>query len=425
MKKAIKLVGVLTAVFALMFTVACGNGEKDNASAGNGGKTLTLGVWKGTEAENTTRKKLIADFEKASGIKVKEKVYNDYETQLQTDLVGGTAPDVFYVDAYLAPSLIEKKVLAPLDDYITKAKDFDTEDFYKPVYKAFTGEDKAQYGLPKDYSTLGIFYNEKMFADAGIDPNTIPTAADKMGPFLENLKAKLPKDVVPSAFTADLARQMYIAQSSGEPIITKDGYSNLDNPKIITALQPLVDWYQKGLIKRPADLGQDWSGDSFGAGKAAMMVEGNWAIAHLEQNFPDVKFGTKEVPTIDGKKGTMVFTVSYAMNAAAKDKDAAWELIEYFTGKTGMKTWAEGASVLPSRQSVAKEMNIESDAILQPFVAGAEYATPWQDGTTLSIVSDQYKNMLPSALKGEMTLKEAMKKATETANNDIKTQLKN
>lgn len=422
MKKILKMLGVLSAVVALLFTVACGNGDKDKAAAGE--KTVTLGVWKGTEAENTTRKKLIADFEKESGIKVKEKVYNDYETQLQTDLVGGTAPDVFYVEAYLAPSLIEKKVLEPLDAYISKTKDFEVADFYKPVYKAFTGDDKAQYGVPKDYSTLGVYYNEKMFVDAGIDPNTIPTTADKMGAFLENLKTKLPKDVVPSAFTADLARQMYIAQSSGEPILDKDGYSNLDNPKIIAALQSLVDWYQKGLIKRPADLGQDWSGDSFGAGKAAMMVEGNWAIAHLQQNFPDVKFGTKEVPTINGEKGTMVFTVSYSMNAAAKDKDAAWELMQYFTGKTGMKTWAKGASVLPSRQSVAKELNIEADAILKPFVAGAEYATPWQDGTTLSIVADQYKNMLPSALKGEMTLKEAMTKATDSANNDIKTQLK-
>ncbi|MBC2358330.1 extracellular solute-binding protein, partial [Listeria welshimeri] len=116
---------------------------------------------------------------------------------------------------------------------------------------------------------------------------------------------------------------------------------------------------------------------------------------------------------------------SYSMNIAAKDKDASWELIKYLTGKTGMKTWAEGASVLPSRQSVADDMKISSDAILAPFVAGAEYATPWQAGTTLSIVSDQYNNMLPSALKGEMTLEEAMTKATESANNDIKTQLKN
>ncbi|MBC1495451.1 ABC transporter substrate-binding protein [Listeria welshimeri] len=423
MKKCLKLLGVMVTIFSLVFTVACGNNTKDNDSSDS--KTVTLGVWKGTEAENKTRKKLIADFEKESGIKVKEKVYNDYETQLQTDLVGGTAPDVFYVDAYLAPSLIEKKVLAPLDDYISKTKDFNKEDFYKPIYSAFTGEDKQQYGLPKDYSTLSIFYNEKIFADAGIDPNTIPTTSDEMGAFLENLKTKLPKDVVPSAFTGELSRQMYVAQSSGQSILDKDGYSNLDNPEIVTALQPLVDWYQKGLIKRPADLGQDWSGDSFGAGKVAMMVEGNWAIAHLKQNFKDVKFGTKEIPTINGKKGTMVFTVSYSMNIAAKDKDASWELIKYLTGKTGMKTWAEGASVLPSRQSVADDMKISSDAILAPFVAGAEYATPWQAGTTLSIVSDQYNNMLPSALKGEMTLEEAMTKATESANNDIKTQLKN
>ncbi len=416
---------MILTIIILLVTSACGNGTESTKKNENNNKTLTLGVWKGTEAENKTRKKLIANFEKSTGIQVKEKIYNDYETQLQTDLLGGTAPDVFYVDAYLAPNLIDKKVLEPLDNFIDKTDNFNANDFYSPVYHAFTGKDKIQYGVPKDYSTLSIFYNKKMFADAGIDPNMIPTTADKMGDFLELLKTKLPKGVVPSAFTAELSRQMYIAQSSGEPIIDKNGYSNLDNQKTIDALQPLVDWYQNGLIKRPADLGQDWSGDSFGASKVAMMVEGNWAIAHLKQNFPDVEFGTKEIPTIDGKKGTMVFTVSYAMNSASKDKEASWQLIDYLTGKQGMKTWAEGASVLPSRVSVAKEMDIESDAILKPFVNGANYATPWQDGTTLSIVSDQYKNMIPSALKGELTLNKAMTKATETANKDIKVQLKN
>lgn len=55
MKKVLKMLGVMMAVFALVFTVACGNGTKDKASTE--GKTVTLGVWKGTEAENTTRKK--------------------------------------------------------------------------------------------------------------------------------------------------------------------------------------------------------------------------------------------------------------------------------------------------------------------------------------------------------------------------------
>lgn len=76
---------------------ACSSNEDDKAEVSSDpselkGQTITVGSWKGTEAEVTTWDKMLKDFTKQTGIKVKKKIYNDYQTQLQTDLVGGTAP---------------------------------------------------------------------------------------------------------------------------------------------------------------------------------------------------------------------------------------------------------------------------------------------------------------------------------------------
>ena len=94
----------------------------------------------------------------------------------------------------------------------------------------------------------------------------------------------------------------------------------------------------------------------FGQGKAAMVIEGNWAIPYLDSTFPDIDYGMAEVPTINGEKGTMAFTVAYVMNAASEKKEAAWELMSYLTGKEGMETWTSKGFELPSRKSVAENL---------------------------------------------------------------------
>lgn len=407
---------------AIIGLTACGSGSKSSDKTSDKGSkedvTLTVGFWKGDSTdEDSARKKAFAGFTEKTGIKIKEKVYNDYETQLMTDLVGGTAPDVFYVDVSNIASLEQQKVLEPLDSYIKKQDDFDQADFYEPIFNAFKNEeDGKQYGVPKDYSTLGFFYNEDLLKKAGMTADDIPTKYEDLEFFLTTLQEKLP-DVQPMVFSPLLARQMYIMQSTGGEIV-KDDKANLDDPKVIEALQPLVDLYKKGLIKTPDDLGDGWAGDTFGRGGAVISDEGAWMVSHLKTNFPDLKWGVKEIPEINGEKRNMVFTVSYSMNVATKHKDESWKLINYLT-HDAVKAYSEEASVLPSRQSVAKELKITEDPIMKPFADAANYATAWSDGPNLTLIMQSYENMIPSALKGEMTLEKAMKQATDTANSDI------
>lgn len=422
-QKLFKPLSIL-AISSLAFTAACGNDEDVSVSSDPSeleGKEITVGTWKGTDAEVSTFDELLDAFTKETGIKVKKKVYNDYQTQLQTDLVGGTAPDVFYVDAFLAPELSKQGVLEPLDQYIEQSEK-DLTDFYEPAIDAFKSEEQL-FGLPKDYSTLGLYYNKKLIEEAGFTAEDIPSEMEELPSFLSELQKSLPSGVIPAITSSELARHMFVLQSGGTDIVDEDGLAVLSQPDQLAALQPLVDAYQEKLVQRPVDLGQGWAGDSFGAEKAAIMIEGNWAISHIQQNFPNIEMGTKEVPTINGNSGSMMFTVSYSLNSDSDEKAAGWAFLDFATSKEGMKIWSEGAGVLPSLKSVAEELDLKNDELKAPFVAAGAYATPWQKGDSLSIVAREYNNLLPAALKGDMTLEEAMKQAEKTANKDIQTQL--
>ena len=162
-----------------------------------------------------------------------------------------------------------------------------------------------------------------------------------------------------------------------------------------------------------------WNGDAFGNEKTALMVEGNWVLGFLQQNFPDVDFGVMEVPTMAGKKGTMVFTVGYAINIKTKNDAAATAFVKFATGTVGMPIWTNGAGVLPSRSDVADATNVQDNEFLVAHIAGAAYATPWQKGTTMDTINNEYRNYVIAAVRGEITLAEALKKAQDEANATI------
>ncbi len=413
MKKGIVL--LIVGILVLSAFVGCGGNDEpattEAVTESLEGKTVVVGRWGGNDSETAAFLKTLEDFTAKTGIIVEERVYSDYNTELQTALIGGTGPDIFYVDAYMAPFFIQQGVLTALD-----SEEFELDKFYDSLKNAFLSDGEF-YAISKDYSTLALYYNKEW-----VNEEDIPKTLEELwsGDFLVNLKDSLPEGVAAMTYNQDLARNLYFAEANGASIIKEDIYSNLSDSKVEENLTVLMDAAIAGKIETPADLGTGWNGDAFGNEKTAIMIEGNWTLGFLEQNFPEIEFGVIEVPTFANKKGTMVFTVGYGLNAASKEVEASKELIKYLTGTKGMATWTTGAGVLPSRMDVTEATDVENDELKLPHILGAVYATPWQKGTTMDTINNEYKNYIPSVVTGERTLSDALKTAEEEANKTIK-----
>jgi multiple sugar transport system substrate-binding protein len=378
--------------------------------------TIKLSGWGGSPIEQKLLKQVIQDFEaQHPAIKVKYEVISDqYMDVIKTRLVGEAAPDVFYLDALEAPFLMSQNVLEPLDAYITP--EFDLGDFEETLLNSFKQQNHI-YGLPKDYSTLALFYNKTAFTAAGL--SSPPTTWNELRSYSQKLTGKLNKygfGMIP-----ELARQAYKIKAFGGRIVNQNGYAAFASEAGLQGLQLVVDQYQKDrTAAQKSDVGTNSGSEMFGQGKVAMVIEGNWAIPYLEETFPGLDFATAEVPSINGKKGTMVFTVAYVMNKQAKHKAAAWELISYLTGKAGMEKWTGTGFALPTRKSVAQKLGYEKDKLRSPLVAGVNYATPWQVGKYPGAIVNNFDNQFISALLGEQPLKQAMLNAQNAANQQIK-----
>ncbi len=418
-----KLTALAVTAMLSLSVVGCSNSGGDSSAKGDGNKTVTVGIWNGNQGEEKAFTQMIGDFEKKTGIKVEKKIYTDYATQLKTDLIGGTAPDVFYLDVNIAPEMIKSNVVEPLSSY-AKDEEYNVDDIYENLINGFKDENGEVYAMPKDYSSLAVYTNDKLLAEAGFSKEDIPTELEKWPEFLKELQAKLPQGKQACMIDALLPRVLGFIEANGGEIINKEGYSNLQDEKVVETLNLVNSLYQNGSTNTATNLGYGWNGDAFGSEAAAIMIEGNWVVGHLRDNFSNVEFSTMEMPTYKGQKSSMLFTVGYAMNKETQNKENAWEFIKYATGNEGMTTWTTVSGTLPTRESVAKETKVADSEVFKPHIAGAEYGTVWQKGLTLPIVDREFSNYMPSIILGDMTVEDAMKKATETANKDIDAQMK-
>ncbi len=383
--------------------------------------TLKLSGWQSSPAEKQLLEKVIHEFEaKNPGIKVKyETINSEYMDVIRTRLIGEVAPDVFYLDALEAPMLMKYGVLEPLDSYIKP--EFDLSDFEPSLLNAFQYNGKL-YGLPKDFSTLGLVYNQQALRAAGLTqpPTTWAELIDDSRKLTIDKNGDGKIDQYGLGIVPELARQVFVIKAFGGQLINQYGYAAFAEPKGLKGLEFVVDQYRHDrTAAQPTDVGTDNVSEMLGQGKVAMVIDGPWSIPYFRETFPNLKFATTEVPSMNGRQGTIAFTVAYVMNRKSTHKQAAWKLIEYLTGKIGMKTWATQGLVLPSRHSVQVALGYSNNPLYAPFLRGSGYATIWQAGEYLPTIRMNFNNQFISALLGEQPLAKAMEKAEETANREI------
>jgi multiple sugar transport system substrate-binding protein len=330
-------------------------------------------VWTGSSnpTEDKFKQDVVAAFMKANpDVEVDLQILPSYGDQIQAAFASGDYPEVFTVAEQDFPSRADSGVIAAGGDKIV-----DQADIYPGLLAAFT-KDGTPYCVPKDVSTLGLLYNKDLFDKAGVK---YPTADWTWKDMQDAAKKLTSGDVVGFSDTADYNRWLAFFYANGGQLFDKDGKVVFNSPEGVAALDFYASFAKDGTGKTPKDLNAGWGGEAFGSGKAAMVVEGNWAIAYLAETFPDLKWGVAEIPTApSGKKGTLVFSECWAVgaNATGATADAAWKLVNFMTDKDGAMNVATGGfGVMPARASAADAwIKAKGHEDLGAFVKGSEYA---------------------------------------------------
>jgi multiple sugar transport system substrate-binding protein len=278
--------------------------------------------------------------------------WSEYANKVVAQVAGGQAPDIINIAIEGTRLVVSKELLMPLDDLIS-SDDGGKEliaDVDEALINAFKVDGKI-WQIPHSWNNMVIFYNTKMFKDAGIEP---PTAEWTWQDFL---------DIAKRLTKAGGTDQTY---GFGIPnfnfgltpwLLTNDTYqltndwsdSNLNDPKVLEAITFVHDLIHVHKVA-PAVEGSD-NDALFTSGKIAMGGWGHWPIQNfITNNFSD--FDVQYWPR--NKKATSVHGVGgWGIYAKTPNRDMAWELIKELTGKETIQATAAAGVAIPARRSVA------------------------------------------------------------------------
>lgn len=281
-------------------------------------------------------------------------------------------PDLVRFDLPWTPEFAAMGSLEDLTDDVKGWKDF--ADFYPFRLQTVNYRGKI-YGIPSNSNCLAIFYNKDLVREAGI------TAPPKDWAQLEDYARRLTRK---KAGAIDVAGLLFGAKRNETipfqflPFVWQNGGSieKMDSPEAVEALEFWMRLMDKGYTPRNVlDWGHTEMRTQFEVGKAAMMVNGTAYAAAIRKTAPDLKFGIWQMPK-EKESASVIGGEDWVILKGAPSKEAAWEVLKFYSSKDIHEWWCAQTNSIPSRKSVGEASFFQNDPIVKEFVKQMEVARP-------------------------------------------------
>lgn len=275
------------------------------------------------------------------------------KARIENDFAAGNEPDItmYFTDSQARPLVDSGKVL-PLKELMEDDPEWASA-FQKSVLDQVRYKDGKIYAIPITGWYEGLILNVDLFEKYGVD---YPTSYYKLVDAIETFKEN---DIVPMALGIGLTPHYMIEHTIlkvGGAEAHDAGLVDGVHPMWVKGLEHLKELYDMGAFQRDA-LTQNWEGARtlFKQGKAAMIVEGSWAIADCQNEgantvtmiaYPKSGPGGNATDILAGFTSGMYLS-KRAYNNQDK-KDALVKLFKTLTSKEFIKKAAEANGGLPA-----------------------------------------------------------------------------
>jgi multiple sugar transport system substrate-binding protein len=203
---------------------------------------------------------LIKRFQAANpGITVKHTTfpYADYQTKIAAAIPAGQGPDVVQLFYGWLDNFVTAKFVQPLPTDTFPPEMLEKEFF--PIVSAMKRDGKY-YGVPTAVRSLALFYNKKLFEQAGLDPAKPPQTLDELLAAAQKAaKRDGAGNLLSAGITLDMGgqdhqwwREVLVRQFGGTPYSADAKKVAYDSEAGVKALQFYVDLQQSTRSGRSA-----------------------------------------------------------------------------------------------------------------------------------------------------------------------------
>ncbi|MEM9524541.1 MAG: extracellular solute-binding protein [Pseudomonadota bacterium] len=332
------------------------------------------------DARVKAMERLIENFERENpGITVKMThfPYADYRTKVAAAIPAGEGPDVVQLFYGWLNDYVEAELIQPLPVQAFPPDRIEAEFF--PMVGAMRRGD-AYMALPTAVRSLALFYNERLFEEAGVE--NPPATLDE----LVETAARLTKrdgagNLIQVGLTTGMNaqdhhwfREVLVRQFGGAPYAEDHRTVNYDTEAGLRALEFYIGLEKTHGVTASGFMDEPQA--AFKAGRAGMHIDGSFRIGSLEAQ-RGLRWGVAELPANpDGKRSnySSYWVNAITTKAEGEKYDAAVAFMQYVTSDEAMQIWLDVVGELPAKPSVGMTDENIGDEIFGPFIRGLEYA---------------------------------------------------
>lgn len=403
----------LAAVTALGLSACSSSGGGSDAQSDEP-VTLTYALW--DQNQEPALEKAAAEFTKANpNVTVKFTVIPsaDYWTKIQTELSAGAGPDVFWMNGPNFQLYASNGALAALDD-----TGIDTANYPEALVDLYT-YDGALYGAPKDFDTIGVFYNKALFDAAGLE---YPAAGWTWEDFQNAAKAiSDPDNGVWGTAAAPYGQMTFyntIFQAGGY-VISEDGKtSGYDSPEALEGITFWTDLIENGSSPSLQQITDTWPGDTFSSGKMGMFLDGSWAAGVYSQaEGLKGNLGVAPLPEGPASNVSVIHGTAHVANAKSKNLEWAKKLAAFMGGEESAQIQAETATVIPAFNGTQQAwVDALPDLDAQLFLDEAETAAPYPISKNTAVWNQYEADQIKLIFSGQVTPEQGLQDLADQMN---------
>lgn len=379
MSKFISL--ILTSLFLVLFVCGCAT----NKSQSN---VIRFASW-GSKSEVDIIKPLIQDFEKQNpDLKIEfMHIPQNYFQKIHLLFASNKAPDVIFLNNHYLPIYANAGLLKSFED-----EDFEKENFYEKSLQALSWNGKL-YAIPRDISTLVIFYNKNLFTEKNVN---IPNKNWTMEDFLYTAqKLTSAPDVFGISFEEDVLFYLPYLMSYGGGILSDDLKTDISEcEKSVEGLNFYADLRKKyHVAPMKNESASATMAQMFMQQRLGMLLSGRWLVPKFREV---LQFDWDIVSFPKGPNGsiTPLDASGWAVSANSKNPDGALRLVKYLSSKEVSEKFTASGLIVPARKDVAESkvfLDGQKPYNAKVFLDAVEFSKPTPVNVDYRIILDELK----------------------------------
>lgn len=432
MKRVLSIILALVLVFAL---AGCSNGVSeespgqtaDNAtygesrSAAGDGSAVTIKVWSNNRHDEEYMTAQINAFNAAhTDIQIEYTILtDDWANSIQLAFQAGTAPDVITIaasDGMTLSDYVNGGYFDSLSSYISADAEFrKVTEPYDHMYEGLNCIGDEIYWVPTGVrSGTRIEYNTKLIQDAGYQE--IPATLSELVDMCKAVTEAGGGSTYGVAFTSSGPFGRWLEGVGEMSGCNHGGYDYktgaYDFSQWKELLKTAAKLYTDGSVLPGSETqGVDNSRALFAQGSFAVWGNASQEAGVFTEQFPcNFDWGVAELPTMDGNvKGALNCTPNFgfAMLSSCENKDAAWEVISYFSSEEILKGYFEGGYSAPLSDYMAGAIDSSKAGRLADF-ALHDYEDVYPSLPAITLEGDDYPTVFFNVILGNVSVDDAI-----------------